>query len=110
MLSMSADIKPTYKVLNWIDAPRNPQDARRPQSQDKRPGAIARVFKRMGVPAPGKRFKLEPREVRQLLLWAPKGDWRRGRQEMETELARFGCAFKYDGGYVIEKGRTPAGM
>jgi hypothetical protein len=29
---------------------------------------------------------------------------------MEAELARFGCAFKYDGGYVIEKGRTSAGM
>jgi len=55
------------------------------------------VFKRMGVLAPGERFKLEPREVRQLLLWAPKGDWRRGRREMEAELARFGCAFKYDG-------------
>jgi hypothetical protein len=68
------------------------------------------VFKRMGVLAPGERFKLEPREVRQLLLWAPKGDWRRGRQEMEAELARFGCTFKYDGGYVIEKRRTTVGM
>jgi len=55
-------------------------------------------------------FKLEPREAHQLLQWAPKGDLRRGRQEMEAELAWFGCTFKYDGGYVIEKGRTPAGI
>jgi hypothetical protein len=55
----------------------------------------------MGVHAAGER---------QLLLWAPKKDWRRSGQEMEGELARFGCTFKYDDGYVIEKRRAPVGM
>jgi len=46
----------------------------------------------------GKASRLEPRQARQLLQWATRGYWHRGRWEMEAELARFGRTFKYEGG------------
>jgi len=73
------------------------------------------VFMRMVALPPGDFLKLEPREVRVLLGYGPKGtkgikaDWRREREKMEDELTSFNCVFRYrqEYAYVIEKKRAP---